>query len=91
MPYNKLDFRFLMKNYKDDNITEKDIDELYDRMSKGDKNGISFENFKKHSMWIEKLLLYKQKYNSYKTYLTFISNISNITLIFNITLISCIS
>jgi len=47
---NKEEFRFLMKNYKDDNITEKDIDEIYDRLSKGDKLGISYDNFKKNSI-----------------------------------------
>jgi len=26
-----------MKNYKDENITEKDIDEIYEKISKGDK------------------------------------------------------
>jgi hypothetical protein len=36
-----------MKNYKDENLTEKDIDEIFDRMAKGDKNGISYDNFKK--------------------------------------------
>jgi len=26
-----------MKNYKDENITEKDIDDIFERISKGDK------------------------------------------------------
>jgi hypothetical protein len=39
-----------MKNYKDDNLTDGDIDEIFKRMSKGDPKGVDFENFKKHSM-----------------------------------------
>ncbi len=39
-----------MQNYKDENITEKDINEIFERISKGDKNGIDFENFKKFSI-----------------------------------------
>ena len=39
-----------MASYKDENITEKDINEIYDRMSGGNKNGIDFDNFKKHSI-----------------------------------------
>ena len=39
-----------MLNYKDENITEKDIQEIYERMCNSDKNGISFENFKKFSI-----------------------------------------
>jgi hypothetical protein len=39
-----------MRNYKDENISDKDIDEIYERMSKGEKQGISFDNFKKYSL-----------------------------------------
>lgn len=39
-----------MASYKDENITEKDINEIYDRMCGGNPKGIDFDNFKKHSI-----------------------------------------
>ena len=40
-----------MKNYKDENLTDQDIDDIYNRMCKGDPKGIDFNNFKKYSLW----------------------------------------
>lgn len=39
-----------MKNYKDENLTEADINEIYTRMSKGDAKGVDYESFKKYSI-----------------------------------------
>ena len=39
-----------MQNYRDENLSEKDINDIYERMAKGDKLGISFDNFKKNSI-----------------------------------------
>ena len=55
----KEEFTFLMQNYKDENLSVADIDEIYKHMSKGDPKGVDFNNFKKHSMWI----IFKYHYN----------------------------
>jgi hypothetical protein len=39
-----------MHNYRDENITEKDITEIFEKICKGDKQGISYDNFKKYSL-----------------------------------------
>ena len=58
--YIYIEFKILMKNYKDENITDSDIHEIYEKMCQGDKKGISFESFLKFSMWLN-LILIKQK------------------------------
>lgn len=39
-----------MKNYKDSHLSEADMLAIYNRMSSGDVKGVSYENFKKHSL-----------------------------------------
>ena len=39
-----------MSNYKDENLSEKDILEIFKRMNEGDPKGVDFVNFKKHSL-----------------------------------------
>ncbi|KRX00177.1 hypothetical protein PPERSA_10676 [Pseudocohnilembus persalinus] len=44
------EFRQLMQNYKDKNVKEEDLNELYQKICLGNKDGVSLENFKKFSM-----------------------------------------
>ena len=38
-------------NYKDENMSESDMCDIFKRMSKGDPKGVDFANFKKNSLW----------------------------------------
>jgi len=40
-----------MSNYKDENMSESDMSDIFKRMSKGDPKGVDFANFKKNSLW----------------------------------------
>jgi hypothetical protein len=46
----KLEFKVLMSNYKDENMSESDMSDIFKRMSKGDPKGVDFANFKKNSL-----------------------------------------
>lgn len=40
----------LMKNYKDENLTMKEIENIYESILPGDAKGIDFKTFVKYSM-----------------------------------------
>lgn len=45
-----LEFIALMKNYKDENLTNKEIENIYEGIIQNDAKGIDFKTFVKYSM-----------------------------------------